>query len=61
MPTVCRQGEQIGIRVTVFNYLTRNLEATVVLAGSRDYKFVHVEMNGIVSTSNILGNRMVTI
>lgn len=49
MPTVCRQGEQVGIRVTVFNYLTRNLEATVVLAGSRDYKFVHVELNGIVS------------
>lgn len=52
MPSKCRQGEQVGVRVTVFNYLTRNLEATVVLGGSYDYKFVHVEMNGIVRSYN---------
>lgn len=50
MPTNSRQGEQIGIRVSVFNYMCYNIEATVVLAGSRDYKFVHVEDNGIVQS-----------
>lgn len=49
MPNSCRQGEQVGIRVTVFNYQRSDIEATVVLGDSSDYKFVHVEMNGIVS------------
>lgn len=48
MPDTCRQGEQIGIRATVFNYMLTAIEATVVLAGSPDYKFVHVEDLGIV-------------
>ncbi|XP_037809897.1 CD109 antigen [Lucilia sericata] len=52
MPTECRQGEQVGIRVTVFNYMTTPIEATVVLHGSPDYKFVHVEENGIVRSYN---------
>lgn len=52
MPNSCRQGEQIGIRVTVFNYMMNNIEATVVLNGSPDYKFVHVEENGIVRSYN---------
>ncbi|XP_049816717.1 CD109 antigen isoform X1 [Schistocerca nitens] len=52
MPNNCRQGEQVGVRVTVFNYMTTALEAVVVLAGSPDYKFVHVEMNGIVRSYN---------
>ncbi|KAG5340833.1 CD109 protein, partial [Acromyrmex charruanus] len=50
MPTHSRQGEQIGIRVSVFNYMHYNIEATVVLSGSKDYKFVHVEDNGIVQS-----------
>jgi CD109 antigen len=52
MPTECRQGEQVGIRVTVFNYMTTSVEATVVLHGSPDYKFVHVEEDGIVVSYN---------
>lgn len=52
MPTHCRQGEQVGIRVTVFNYMTTPIEAIVVLHGSKDYKFVHVEENGIVRSYN---------
>lgn len=52
MPTDCRQGEQVGIRVTVFNYQTTAIEATVVLHASPDYKFVHVEENGIVRSYN---------
>jgi len=49
MPNSCRQGEQIGIRVSVFNYMLKHIEATIILAGSKDYRFVHVEKNGIVS------------
>ncbi|XP_057663740.1 CD109 antigen [Diorhabda carinulata] len=52
MPNTCMQGEQVGVRVTVFNYMTEDLEATVVLNGSPDYKFVHVEENGIVRAYN---------
>ncbi|KAL0278731.1 UNVERIFIED_CONTAM: hypothetical protein PYX00_000464 [Menopon gallinae] len=52
MPRLCRQGEQVGIRVTVFNYMQNDIEATVVLTGSNDYKFVHVEMDGIVRSYN---------
>lgn len=44
MPTESRQGEQVGIRVSVFNYMMADMEATVVLASSPDYKFVHVEV-----------------
>ncbi|XP_020296653.1 CD109 antigen [Pseudomyrmex gracilis] len=50
MPTNSKQGEQIGIRVSVFNYMRFNIEATVVLADSKDYKFVHVEDKGIVQS-----------
>lgn len=50
-PDECRQGEQVGLRVVVFNYYPQNVEAVVVLAASPQYKFVHVEENGIVSTS----------
>ncbi|KAJ8949269.1 hypothetical protein NQ318_022783 [Aromia moschata] len=52
MPNTCMQGEQVGVRVTVFNYMTDDIEATVVLSGSPDYKFVHVEENGVVRTYN---------
>lgn len=52
MPNLCMQGEQVGIRVTVFNYMEDAMEATVVLHGSPDYKFVHVEENGIVRSYN---------
>lgn len=48
-PAQCRQGEQVGLRVVVFNYQPQDIEAVVVLAASPDYKFVHVEENGIVS------------
>ncbi|XP_076278981.1 macroglobulin complement-related [Lasioglossum baleicum] len=50
MPSHSKQGEQIGVRVSVFNYLRHNIEAVIVLADSRDYKFVHVEDNGIVQS-----------
>ncbi|KAK4884325.1 hypothetical protein RN001_000596 [Aquatica leii] len=52
MPTSCMQGEQVGARVSVFNYMTDPIEATVVLNGSPDYQFVHVEENGVVRAYN---------
>ncbi|XP_055916292.1 CD109 antigen [Eupeodes corollae] len=52
MPSECYQGEQIGVRVTLFNYMEMPMEATVVLHGSQDYKFVHVEDGGIVRSYN---------
>ncbi|XP_045452691.1 CD109 antigen [Melitaea cinxia] len=51
-PDRCKQGEQLGLRVAVFNYQPQNIEAVVVLASSPDYKFVHVEENGIVRSYN---------
>jgi CD109 antigen len=52
MPNTCMQGEQVGIRVSVFNYMMDAMEATVVLLGSPDYKFVHVEEDGVVRSYN---------
>ncbi|XP_071443388.1 CD109 antigen [Hetaerina americana] len=52
MPDECKQGEQVGIRVSVFNYMTADVEAVVILANSPQYKFVHVEMDGIVRSYN---------
>lgn len=52
MPEVCRQGEQVGIRVTVFNYMLKDIEVMVVLANSPKYKFIHVESYGIVKSYN---------
>ncbi|KAH9631713.1 hypothetical protein HF086_014714, partial [Spodoptera exigua] len=51
-PASCRQGEQVGLRVVVFNYQPQDIEAVVVLSASPDYKFVHVEENGIVRSYN---------
>ncbi|XP_049876767.1 CD109 antigen [Pectinophora gossypiella] len=51
-PDRCRQGEQVGLRVVVFNYQPYAVEAVVVLSASTDYKFVHVEENGIVVSYN---------
>ena len=48
MPSVCLIGEQIGIRISIFNYLPYEIEVIVVLARSPHYKFVHVEPFGRV-------------
>lgn len=52
MPSVCIIGEQIGVRVNLFNYMPMSIEAVVILNSSPDYKFVHVEENGVVSAYN---------
>lgn len=51
-PDSCRQGEQLGLRVVVFNYQPTAIEAVVSLEASPDYKFVHVEEDGMVRSYN---------
>ncbi|GAB6022547.1 hypothetical protein CHUAL_006653 [Chamberlinius hualienensis] len=50
LPERCKSGEQIGVRVDVFNNQKFGMFATVVVKGSDDYKFVHVEEWGYVSS-----------
>lgn len=52
MPTSCNLGEQIGIRALVSNFINKEVEVTVVLADSPDYKFVEVSESGEVSSYN---------
>ncbi|XP_039275028.1 CD109 antigen-like [Nilaparvata lugens] len=51
MPKSSYQGEQVGIRVSVFNYMTTDVEA-LVCSAALIAKFVHVELNGIVRSYN---------
>lgn len=48
MPTYCRQGEQIGIRIDAFNNEPQGIYVTFALLPSDDYKFIHVEELGYV-------------
>lgn len=50
MPSKCTLGEQIGIRISVFNNMNFEIEVVTVLARSPDYKFVHVGPYGVVSS-----------
>nr|XP_045621040.1 CD109 antigen-like isoform X1 [Procambarus clarkii] len=46
---VCRRGEQISVRVHLYNAVRQTVMVMVVLQGSPDYRFVHVEKDAIVS------------
>ncbi len=50
MPPECRLGEQIGVRVDVFNFQKYRVEGLIILHPSDDYKFVNVEKDGLVSS-----------
>ena len=50
MPPEARLGEQIGIRVDVFNFQSQRIEGLVILHPSDDYRFVNVERDGLVSS-----------
>lgn len=52
MPPSCVIGEQIGIRISIFNYLPYEIEVVVILAKSSEFKFVHVESFGMVQSYN---------
>ncbi|KAJ9579706.1 hypothetical protein L9F63_004632, partial [Diploptera punctata] len=49
-PSACRRGEQLGLRLLLVNNEPYEMLAVVTLHDSPDYKFVHVEENGIVSS-----------
>ena len=51
-PNVCRRGEQISIRVAVFNSMPFPQSVLVILPHSEDYKFIHVEEKGVVDGYN---------
>ncbi|XP_045124583.1 C3 and PZP-like alpha-2-macroglobulin domain-containing protein 8 [Portunus trituberculatus] len=51
-PSVCRRGEQIAIRVHLFNSQAQDMLVMVVLEGSDDHRFVHVEGDASVSHFN---------
>ncbi|XP_022237429.1 CD109 antigen-like [Limulus polyphemus] len=46
MPQICKEGEQIGIKVTVCNYKSVETEVFVSIAKSQDYSFVTLETYG---------------
>ncbi|ROT83360.1 hypothetical protein C7M84_023454 [Penaeus vannamei] len=48
MPDSCRRGEQVGIRVMVFNNIETELLILLVLHGSDDHRFIMVEETGVV-------------
>ncbi len=50
MPEECRLGEQVGIKVDVFNFQPHRIEGLIILHPSPDYKFVNVEKDGFVSS-----------
>ncbi|OQR66876.1 CD109 antigen-like, partial [Tropilaelaps mercedesae] len=49
-PTEAVYGEQIGLRVVLFNYQHFEVQAELILRDSDDYRFVHVEPFGVVHT-----------
>lgn len=52
MPNSCNLGEQIGIRAIISNFISKEIEATIILANSPDYKFVQVGETGEVPSYN---------
>ncbi|KAK8389963.1 hypothetical protein O3P69_012881 [Scylla paramamosain] len=48
MPDSCRRGEQVGMRIMVFNNLPQEMMILLVLHGADTHRFVVVEDNGVV-------------
>ncbi|XP_042213472.1 CD109 antigen-like [Homarus americanus] len=48
MPDSCRRGEQVGMRIMVFNNLPQEMMILLVLHGADTHRFVLVEDNGVV-------------
>jgi len=49
-PTVCHRGEQIGLRLLLLNNEPYEMFVVLTLHASPEYKFVHVEEGGIVTS-----------
>ncbi|KAG0724718.1 CD109 antigen [Chionoecetes opilio] len=48
MPDSCRRGEQVGMRIMIFNNLPQEMMVLLVLHGADTHRFVAVEDNGVV-------------
>ncbi|XP_069938701.1 CD109 antigen [Cherax quadricarinatus] len=48
MPDSCRRGEQIGMRIMIFNNLPQEMMILLVLHGADTHRFVLVEEHGVV-------------
>ncbi|CAG2064382.1 unnamed protein product [Timema podura] len=49
-PSACHRGEQVGLRLLLLNNEPYEMLVLITLHSSPHYKFVHVEMNGIVTS-----------
>lgn len=49
-PPRIRAGEQLGIRVALFNFQPMEIEVLVALEASADYDYIHVEAFGVVQS-----------
>jgi hypothetical protein len=47
-PDAIRRGEQVGLRLDVYNYWDQDMEVIIMLHGDPTYKFIHVEDFGYV-------------
>ncbi|CAF3596141.1 unnamed protein product [Rotaria sordida] len=50
IPPRVRLGEQIGVRVDVFNFQTHRIEALIILHASPNYRFINLDQHGQVSS-----------
>ncbi|UJR37646.1 hypothetical protein I4U23_030343 [Adineta vaga] len=50
VPGRARLGEQIAVRVDVFNLQTHRIEALIILHASSKYRFINLDDNGVVSS-----------
>ena len=51
-PELVKRGETVTLKCCVFNWSQEDMEAVIVLEGSEDYDFVHVEEYGYVASFN---------
>ena len=51
-PKEAHRGESIGIRCMIMNRSPYDLETVIVLVGSDDYEFIHVEEYGVVTSQD---------
>ncbi|CAF1169204.1 unnamed protein product [Adineta ricciae] len=50
VPGTARLGEQIGVRVDVFNFQVKRIEALIILHASSKYRFINLDQHGGVSS-----------
>ena len=51
-PGEIHRGESVGLRCNILNRINTEIESVVILKGSEDYSFIHVENYGYVTSYN---------